>query len=73
MLLLLIFAVAIGTAKNNARATVVMKDGSVRENVEIQLPKGWDKKLKIKVDNTDNGQLLTELTAFSIVQVSKIL
>lgn len=48
LLSMLIIAAACCLAKNNARATVTMKDGTVRENVEINLPKGWDKKLKIK-------------------------
>lgn len=64
LLLLLIFAVAIGTAKNNARATVVMKDGGIRENVEIQLPKGWDKKLKIKVNNTETTLMAEDVDHF---------
>lgn len=49
---MLVFAVAICSAKNNARADVILTDGSVKENVEINLPKGWDKKLKIKSGNT---------------------
>lgn len=40
-------------AKNDARATIVMKDGTVKENVEINLPKGWVEKLKIKVGNIE--------------------
>lgn len=50
---MLVFGAVCCVAKNNARADVFMKDGTVKENVEIKLPKGWDKSLKIKVDSKE--------------------
>ncbi|MDE5628504.1 MAG: hypothetical protein K2I69_02985 [Muribaculaceae bacterium] len=51
-LLMLVIGAAVGAAKNNAIANVVMQDGSVKENVFIDLPKGWANKIKIKSGNT---------------------
>lgn len=50
---LLVFGALCCQAKNGARSDVFMKDGTVKENVEIKLPKGWDKSLKIKVDSKE--------------------
>lgn len=48
---MLLLAAVFCSAKNQARADVMMKDGTVKENVEIKLPKGWDKKITIKSGN----------------------
>lgn len=53
LLSMFILAAAVCAAKNDARATITMKNGTVKENVEIKLPKGWDSKLKIKSGNTE--------------------
>ncbi len=49
--LLTIFCIACAltaSAKPKAIADIMMKDGSTYENVELVLPKGWEKKIKFK-------------------------
>ncbi|MDE5844232.1 MAG: hypothetical protein K2H44_02460 [Muribaculaceae bacterium] len=50
LLLLLVFSVTICAAKNNVLSNVVMKNGTVIENIEINLPKSWDKEVTLKID-----------------------
>ena len=49
LLLLLVFSVTICAAKNNVLSNVVMKNGTVIENAEINLPKSWDKEVTLKL------------------------
>jgi len=67
MVICLFLATVFGClAKNNARCTVVMTDGSVKENVEIDLPKGWVEKLKIKDGNTAETLSAAEVDYFEL-------
>lgn len=53
-------------AKNSARAMIVMKDGAVKEDVEIKLPKGWEKKLKIKVGDVEETLNAEDIDYFEL-------
>ncbi len=73
MIMKIIFAIFMGVfavlgcnAKNDARATIVMKDGTVKENVEINLPKGWVEKLKIKVGNIEETLMAGDVDYFEL-------
>ena len=63
---ILIFVAGFCTAKNYARADVMMKDGTVKKDVEIRLPKGWEEKLNIKVGDVEETLKADDVDYFEL-------